>query len=76
MNFVNRLIENYDLDELECLNDEEVKILMTEISIGLEFLSFEKICKKSCDFINPTNLSLLYCYNLGSETNNRNISTE
>ena len=74
MNFGNILIENYDLDELEALDNKEIEIFLTEISVGLKLLSFEKISENSCDVINRTNLQLLY--NLGSEADNRNISTE
>jgi hypothetical protein len=35
MNLVNILIENYDFDELESLNDEEIKILVTETGVGI-----------------------------------------
>jgi hypothetical protein len=74
MNFGNILIENYDLDELEALDNKEIEIFLAEISVGLKLLSFEKISENSCDVINRTNLQLLY--NLGSEADNRNISTE
>ena len=74
MNFVNILIEHYDLDKLETLSNEEIKILLTEISFGLEFLSFEKISQNACDEINSKNLPLLN--NLGSEAENRKILTE
>ena len=74
MNFVNILIEHYDLDKLETLSNEEIKILLTEISFGLEFLSFEKISQNACGEINSKNLPLLN--NLGSEADNRKISTE
>ena len=74
MYFVNILIENYDLDNLETLSNEEIKILLSEISLGLEFLKFEKNSQNARDVINSKNLPLLN--NLGSEADNRKISTE